>query len=112
MAYAQRCVAAPFEFAIVRAVDRFEPQACSDTTDFVVVSMVVYYRMCMDLFPYVSPILTGRKNEKSHLPGLDLGKSSSMSTYIHILFQAYSMSIGFSLEMYEKILISRLGTFS
>jgi len=31
-----------------------------------------------------------------------------MSTYIHILSQAYSMSIGFTLELHENFLISRL----
>jgi hypothetical protein len=34
-----------------------------------------------------------------------------MSRYIHILCQAYCMSIGFILEMYEKILISKLTFF-
>jgi hypothetical protein len=49
--------------------------------------------------------------EKPPLPGLYLGESSSMSRYIHIMYQAYSIYIGFLLEMHEKFLIPRLEAF-
>ena len=50
-----------FDFVIVKAVAHSAPWAYSDTTDFVAVSRVVFYRICMDLFPYVSPICLEEK---------------------------------------------------
>ena len=51
------CVAAIFDYASVGILVYSEPlQAYSETPDFVVVSIVKFYRIRMDSFPYVSPI--------------------------------------------------------
>jgi len=83
----------------VRAVALSEqPQACSDKTDFVVVSMVGFYRIRNDSFPFY--LQSNKKNniEKRYLPRLFIGELSSFSRICLYLVSSiqhiYWLSIG------------------